>query len=284
MKRVGELSFTVYEPRRKFWLDILKLPLDWKVFSEEELNDPLDTLKRDQSSDGLLLSPLFTENILSSEMKVPAEVIESGFVDSTVRSQGKLWVRCFLKEAIRQSILHKSPSLDTHAIAYVTGSDEMTRLAIVVAAHIGFRRIVVVTQTPEKATARVQQLQRLFFDLEIKVIKDFELTLQPNNGSLLINTYTPEDGEVVFADLTYLNFLKPDGLVVDLPFSPLSNDLLTEAEHVKVSSLTGVEIWSFRDFLFLRALLEEKFVISWPEYLDHWRKFLSSEVVSEKQT
>lgn len=284
MKQVGELNFSVYEPRKKFWIETLKLPLMWKDFSNEDLNDPLATLKSDKLSDGLLLSTLFTENILTSNAKVPSEVVEAGLVDSIVRTQGVFWVRCFLKEALRQSILGKSPSLDTHSIAYITGSELMTRLSIVVAAHMGFRRFMVVTREPEAAELRIAQLKKLFFDLEIKVIKDFELTLQPNNGSLLINTYTPEDGGEVFADLTYLNFLKPEGLVVDLPFSAKTNDLLEEAAHVKIPTLTGLEIWGTRDYFFLSAVLGPELQMTLPNYLLQWREFINQSNTVQKQT
>ncbi len=284
MKTIGELNFVVDPRREVFFSQVLQLPVVWKTFSDDDLNDPLGTVQRNSDCDGILLSQALTANFLSSSEKIPIEVIEAGLVDSVIRSNGKLWARCFLKEALRQSILNKAPSLDTHSIAYITGSDELTRLALVVAAHAGFRKMIVVSLDPELAEARVAQLKRLFFDLDIQVIKDFELTLQPNNGSLLINTYTADNGGEVFADLTYLNFLKPDGLVVDLPFSSDANDLLKEADHVKVLTLTGVEILGARDFFFLRAVLGSEMSLSLPEYLLAWQNFVIPFTTVENQT
>ncbi|MGZ5279399.1 MAG: hypothetical protein ACXWC9_05630 [Pseudobdellovibrionaceae bacterium] len=99
--------------------------------------------------------------------------------------------------------------------------------------------------------------------------------MQPNNGSLLLNTLQAESGGVVFEDLTYLNFLRKDGLVVDLPMNGQSNPLLEEAKHVGILQLSGGEIWGLRDFFFLQALAVSLPSVS--DYLKDWSQFLQEE-------
>ena len=149
-----------------------------------------------------------------------------------------------------------------------------------VAIQMGFRRIVMITSQSEEALANVQKFSRLYFDLKFQILGETELTSQPSNGSLLLNTLTPEEGGTIFDDLTYLNFLKKEGLVVDLPLSLQSNPLLEEADHVGVRYLAGQEIWGMRDWLFLSSLLAGEMPSPWSghesNYLEEWKKFLST--------
>ncbi len=276
MIRVGEFSAEVFEKRKKFWIENLKLPLQWIEFSAEQLTHP-EVLLKSAEVDGVLMPALHSDIFLSGSARIPTEVREAGVVDSIIRQNGTMWIRCFLREALHQLILERTPQLDTHSIAYVTGSDSTARLCIVVAVQMGFKKIVLISENQEEAQGIVNQLQKLFFSLEFTTLHENELTLQPNNGSLLLNTLSADGGSVVFEDLTYLNFLKKEGMVVDLPMGGLTNPLLEEAEHVGIRRLAGGEIWGQRDFLFLQALSPQILSLSEIDYLKAWSEFLRAE-------
>jgi hypothetical protein len=277
MIRVGEFSAEIFEKRKKFWIENLKLPLQWVDFSAEALTHP-EALLKSAEVDGVLMPALHSEIFLSGSARIPTEVREAGVVDSIIRQNGTMWIRCFLREALHQLILERASRLDTHSIAYVTGSDSIARLCIVVAVQMGFQKIVLISESQDEAQNLVQQLQKLFFSLEFTVLHESELTLQPNNGSLLLNTLSADIGSVVFEDLTYLNFLKKEGLVVDLPMGALTNPLLDEAEHVGIRHLASGEIWGLRDLLFLRTLSPQILSLSEADYLKAWTDFLRADV------
>jgi len=277
MIRVGEFSAEPFVLRQKFWLEKLKLPLQWVDFSGDLLANPEALLKTNEA-DGVLLPPFYSDLLLAASARIPTEVREAGYVDSVIRQNGAMWIRCYFREALHQLILEKASKLDTHAIAYVTGSDPLARLSAVVAIQMGFQKIVLISENHEEADQIIQQLQKLFFSLDFTLLRETELTLQPNNGSLLLNTLQAESGGVVFEDLTYLNFLKKDGLVVDLPILHHANPLLEEAKHVGILQLSGDEIWGLRDFFFLQALAVPLPMVS--DYLKVWSQFLQE----EKQT
>lgn len=281
MIRVGDFSSPPFEPRRKFWLEKMNFSIEWVDFAgdafAEVRENPLKFLTS-KAVDGVLLPPEDSSQFLTSSARIPTEVREGGLIDTILRENGAMWIRCYLREAIHRLILTHAPKLDTHAIAYVTGSDAQARLCMAVAIQMGFSKITVISENFEQAQEVVAQLQKLFFSLDFKILRETELTLQPNNGSLLLNTLPAESGGVVFEDLTYLNFLRKEGLVVDLPISAASNSLLEEAQHVGIRRLAGDEIWGFRDWLFLQALGVD--VPTQGKYLEAWISFLQE----EKQT
>lgn len=272
MIRVGEFQSEIETRRKQFWLERLKLDLQWVDFTPEQLLQP-EALLKSSAVDGVLMPPWHSDTFLGGSAKIPSEVREAGLVDSVVRQNGAMWIRCFLRESLHRLILEKAPKLDTHAIAYVTGSDPVAKLCITTAAQMGYQKIVLISEKKEEAESIVQKLQKLFFSMQFTILGETELTLQPNNGSLLLNTLPVATGGVVFEDLTYLNFLKKEGLVVDIPLNGASNPLLEEAKHVEVRHLSGEEIWGLRDFLFLQTL-SPKFVSSEEEYLKAWIQFL----------
>ena len=51
-----------------------------------------------------------------------------------------------------------------------------------------------------------------------KYLSETEMTMQPNNGSIIINTLSHETESHILEDLPYLNYIKKEGLVVDLEF------------------------------------------------------------------
>jgi shikimate 5-dehydrogenase len=284
MIRVGEFTAQVDEKRKQFWLETLSLKqkLQWVDFTSEQLADPVALLKTNLV-EGVIVPTQISEQLIAASTKIPTEVREAGLVDAVVRLQSILWIRSYLRSALHQLIISHAPKLDTHSIVYVTGSDAQARMAAVVAIRMGFQKIVLISENFEEAQKIVGELAKNFFSLDLRVLRETELTLQPNNGSLLLNTLGSDTGGIVFEDLTYLNFLRKDGLVVDLPLGPTpqaaaQNPLLEEATHVGIRRLSGAEIWGLRDFLFLQEL--GAIQISASQYHTQWMTFLSE----EKQT
>lgn len=276
MIRVGELAEVALDLRKKLWLEKLSLPLQWRDITGDEKLEPESLIKK-TDFDALIISPEYSDRLFQHAQRKPAEVVEVGFADSLVRQQNVNWLRCFLRAALKSLILKKAPALDTHSTCYVAGSGALVHMAGVVAIQLGFRRLVFISAEQERTIEDLQSLSKLYFDLQVHWLRESEMTLQPNNGSLLLNGLTPEDGGSIFEDLTYLNFLKKAGLVVDLPLSFNLNPLLEEAEHLGIRYLSGSSLWGVRDWLFLKSLLEDNFKLSVDEYVNEWESLGKTE-------
>jgi hypothetical protein len=269
LKKIGWADHSENKIRQQFWCESLKLPIQWiDLTAELSLSAP-EILKL-KSVDGLLVDPELSADLIAASSRVPTEIVESGLVDSLVFDGRNLWIRCYLRESLRRSILGRAPRLDTHSLCYVTGSQALARMGASVAIQMGFRRVAMISESSEDLEVFVERLRRVFFGIDLRILKETELTLQPNNGSLLINTIPADSGSLVFEDLTYLNFLQKQGLVVDLPFSARTNPLLEEARHTHVLELESSAVWGLRDYLFLQGILGKEIQISETDYLSRW--------------
>lgn len=281
-KIVGELSVPENEVRKNFWTEMFKTEVDlefeWRSLPPELISDPVNELKAMKDWSAFLIAPIFSKQIMIPWPKIPEEVIEAGLTDAAIKQQGQWWFRCFLKQALIEMIVKKAPQLDTHQQVYVTGSDTMAHMCVTAAIQMGFKKIAVVAREAEDAQAIIADLQKRFFGINLMYIRDSELTLQPNNGSLLLNTIDSESGEAILDDLPYMNFLDHGGLVVDLAYPNSVKALVEEAEHVGVLHLDGFEVIAYRDFLFLKSVFEAKFKTPFSEYLEKWKLFLSTQV------
>ena len=105
--------------------------------------------------------------------------------------------------------------------------------------------------------------------MQIDILKDTDLTLQPCDGSILINTIFSADEIQQVQNLTYLNFLKKGGVVVDLTESGYP-DLLTEAENINLTRISGSRLWAERDFDFLTSIFGGKLGLTETQYLEQW--------------
>lgn len=256
------------ELRKKFWLQEFKIDLQIeKEFSKE--------LKK-EAFKAIILNEKSAASLVKSETSFKTEVRQAEFADSFVLSEGKWWLQAFLLEALSQLIVKKAPALNTHRMVYVTGNNFYTRMSAVAAIRLGLEHISFVTDDPEQLQEMVVSLQKNFFDLQVLLVKDTEITLQTSNASLLINTVSAQESPSLIEDLTYLNFLeKQNSLFIDLPFSKESNEAVKEAEEVGISCLHSTEVWGMRDFLLLEKLQFPELPEA-QQYLEKWQAFLTS--------
>lgn len=263
------------EVRKNFVTEILNekfsLPIEWKNLPQDWAQDPVQALKGRSEWLGIWVSSGISKTLLEKWPRLTTEVRESGVTDVLVKEQNTWWFRCFLREALRESIIQHAPQLDTHSFAYIIGSDEVAGLGASVAIQLGFRRLILVARESIEARELATRIQKKYFGQELNLILDTQLTLQPSNGSLLINTLGTRSQEPILADLPYLNFLKKEGLVVDLPYLDGLQQLAEEAQHVGIRHVAGAEVVGMRDFIFLKSLMKTEFQIPREKYFSEWK-------------
>lgn len=210
----------------------------------------------------------------------PQEVREANICDSLLLQQGHWWPRIFMRQAFRTVLVQKAPSLSNQDVAYVTGCGGWARFSCVMAIQIGFRRVCLVCSDEAARDKMAQELTRQYFQVEMTGIPENELTLQPNNGSLLVNTQSHEANETLIEDLSYLNFLRAEGLVVDFDAASKDHNLLVEAINIGDKAVHPFELFGARDALFFAEILQEsdpKTAEHLVQYQKDWTKFLDEQ-------
>lgn len=269
----SELQFAEVQPseyglkRNQFWQQHLQI--DVQVLAD--FPDDLKTLPYDF----VFLDPEQAKKLLSSMTSQKTETLETSFADSLLKIGQKFWLNAFVGKALYQTIVQKVPDLNTHRKAYITGAEFSARLSIVTAIKMGFQNISWVLENPEAVSSEIDQIKKKFFGIHLEVIQDSELTLQPSNGSLLINTATQESDAHLVVDLTYLNFLdKRQSLVIDLTSFFKPSAVIEEGLQENIVCIRADEMLAYRDFLVLSEI-KNNFSESWSDYQKKWQSFLA---------
>lgn len=219
------------------------------------------------------------EGVFQTFYNFPTEVALSKSVDSIFYLDHKWWPQNFLIQALKQSIVKKNPHLDIRGAGYVTGQGAKARAAMFLLSQMGFAKIYWVLEEALLPEDENFSFGKKFLGTEIQVLENSMLTMQASNGSILINTMSSDNQDLI-KDLSYLNFLHKNGVVVDLNLFPLKSFLLDEAENAKVLNLSGSEVSGLRDYTMLHRAQAIPKTFTEFQYLDLWHIFLKTRLTS----
>ncbi len=247
----------------EFWKS-LQLGVAWSV---AEMKDLVAT-----DVVGIFVDPDESDAILGQFKEIPRHVVECRFVDFIENRKNhhlpKSYMRTYGKEIFACGVR----GLDIRLRAYITGVGPWARVFGLLAVEAGYSHISWVVEEAEQAREISEQLRRFCFGVQFEALKHSELTLQPNNGSLLVNTLSPASNPELIQDLAYLNFLSPQGLLIDTCEGEARHELLIEAKNSTIAILDANFTKGFAEY---QALQAYPGLLPWKldEYLEKRRKF-----------
>jgi hypothetical protein len=264
----------------EFWkslgIDVELVEISEEMKQEMLAHPSLFFRRHTEGFDVAFMDPLTGEKVVRDAAELISEVKDLGWADVLLHERAHLWPRLLQREALRLSIIRAAPDLDSHSVGYVTGKGPAARMVAAVLIQLGFENLAILSDDPARVAEELQGLKRKYFGIQIKFLSEPEMTLQPNNGSIIVNTLSHDVKSDILDDLPYLNYIKKEGLVVDLPLEKGPNQLIDEAKHVEMRVLNGITVRGQRDFLILsqRAKWDGEILpISESEYLSKWDAF-----------
>lgn len=226
-----------------------------------------------EGNNAAILDFATSEHLTQQIPALPTDVRILQCADSMFFQDGAWWPRLNLKEAIRHSVVSEARSLDIKDSAYIIGEGAMLRMTGALAASFGYKKIFLVGLLEDDIERQAKELQQYFVGIDWKPLLAHQMTMQTSGASLLINSISLGDNPLVMSDLAYFNFMKSDGLVVDLNVLPLENNLLIEAKQARLRTLSGFDIRTQQDFTFIERLGFSS-LISEDAYKVKWHQFL----------
>jgi hypothetical protein len=250
---------------REFWRT-LSLPVEWV---EGEIDELLQA-----KVDGIFVNPDDSEALLPRFHEVPRQVVECQFFDFIEIERGRTFPRSFLRSSGSELFARGTKILDTKLRAYVTGTGPWARLFCLLAVEKGYSHLCIIVEKVEEAAPMLKRLSQFCFGVHVEVIEHVDLTLQPNNGSLLVNTISPEHSLDLISDLAYLNYLSPTGLVIETHETKGVHPLLEEARHSNLAVLDANETQGLAEY---KAFTHYPGLLPWTieEYLEKRKSFFS---------
>lgn len=212
-------------------------------FSQIQMNDWIQNANPFGSLQLIFLSPQVSDWILEKYPQLPEGLREAGFADCLLLQERKIWPRPIFAEEMKKLAISRAPQLNTHQKAYIAAHGAFLKLAISLAVGLGFKKIVILCADVEVASRELGDMQRILLGAEIVLMPEGDLTLQANDGSLLISDVNESTQKGLLNDLCYFNFLSRQGLVIDLNYSRQSTLLELEAQTIGVKSLNFFEVF-----------------------------------------
>lgn len=246
------------------------------ALKERELKDLKTWLPYVQEGALLLrVPPEESPIVLEHFPQLPTAVRWLETADSLVYENGQWWPRLFSYETVRQLIITRFRDLDISLNSYVIGANHMGRVAATIMAHLGFSHMSLVDEDEKKLQSEVALLRRYLFGVQVEGVPAHSLTVQEKPGSLMLNTLQLQDDSAVLGDLSYFNFMKTGGVVVDCSECTAHNSLLEEAERADLKILSGLEVQARVDAEMLMKLFPKEY-ITYEDYFESFSDNLQS--------
>lgn len=222
----------------------------------------------------MVLVPVEASSKIFPELTiVPTQVRLLRCFDSLFEENGKLYPRVITAQALHDVLVERAKDLDTRTPAFVIGEGEFARIATVVLAEMGITEIYLVGRQPA-VTQHASDLRKSFFGVQFNVLPIEELTMQSVSAGIIINTVDLTEQKDLLTDLSYFNFMKGDGYVMDLNLSIENHQLLEEAERADLRVLPPEQVYSALTMLWLDRLhLNHNLSIS--DLEKRWKEFLT---------
>lgn len=250
------------------YLEWLSQKKGWSWGFEVHPEFSWDVLK---NSSAALVAPSLSSQIIPQLKAFPTQVRSVQYFDSFFWD-GAWYPRILLHEALRRVLVAEARDLDIRAPAFVIGDDDEVRVVISVLADMGIEEIYLVG-VGGQLQAHKDILSRSHVGIRFHLVDAEELTLQALSAGILVNTLDLTDQKSLLTDLSYFNFMKGSGYVLDLNLLPEQNLLLEEAEKASLHVLRPVLVAAAVTFLFLERiqvgeeLTMDQLLQSWAEFL-----------------
>jgi shikimate dehydrogenase len=158
-------------------------------------------------------------------------------LDSFFKDDGAWLPRNLIYEALRRVLITAARDLDIRQPAFVVGHDEKMRIVASLLAEIGFSEIYLVSTDIADLEEEIEFLSRRQLGIRFHKIPADELTMQVVSASIVINSDDLSTDEPLLSDLSYFNYMKGNGYVLDLHWDAEHNLLLEEALNAELKTL-----------------------------------------------
>ncbi len=170
-----------------------------------------------------------------------------------VRKDDKFYLRNMWVETLIYFFKEKIGSVDFSRNAYIISSPPWMSALVHVCSQLGFRKVFLAGEKEHLQKGYIEQLKKVFFNIEIVYLPMDALTSQASDASLLVTQtdyFLTQDWE---EDLAYLNFLMNDSCVLSLGISEDKPQWIQESRQAghKTFDWNSVGSWTFEKFLTL---------------------------------
>jgi shikimate dehydrogenase len=268
--KILEVADTLSLPSRhmNFYFQNRNYPSECVALKDRSLSDMTTWLPYVQEGAlAIRYSPEESGIILQQFPHLPTAVRWLETSDMLVLEAGEWWPRLFIYDTLCKIVVQRFRDLDIGLHCYIIGANHLGRVAAAAMTTIGFSKLSLVDEDETKLAREVAFLKRYLLGVEIQGVPASTLTIQTKAGSMMLNALSLPDDSAVLKDLSYFNFMKRGGVVVDISECCDRNLLLEEAERADLKVLSGLEVQAQSDVDLLAKVFPDHY-ITYDDYLE----------------
>jgi shikimate dehydrogenase len=216
----------------------------YSEFNTDLLKDA-DIVKIDMSLSAIVLRELKLQPTLVRNLQS---------TDFLIKEEGHWYPRVFLYEALKKVLVEYARGLDNRESAFVVGTAEEAMVSGAVLAHLGFRKIYFTGHDMAELKLKTELLKKNFFGIEFSTLDSGYLTAQTIGANIVVNTINIAEDKELLKDMSYFNYMKRRGFVVDLNLVPYHNPLLEEAQRAELRVVYPIPIAAEETYYCLKHL------------------------------
>ena len=232
-------------------------------FSTDDLKD----------AQGAVLNLKASAELVPNIRFCPTQVREFGVFDFMFFEDHQWYPRLIFYEALRQVLVKEARELDIRAPAFVVGNGPEVRIISAVLSELGVKEIYFVGAKKSLELEKLAVLKTRI-GLKVDIVGSEFLTNQSLNGGLIINSLDLRSHPAELVDLSYFNFIKEGGYVMDLNLYPIPNPYLEEAERAELRVVKPIQFWTAKTRLWCSKIMPE-FDTGNVDFDKCWQDFLS---------
>lgn len=158
----------------------------------------------------------------------------------------QLWPELILPAALKSAVRRRVKTLDLRLKAYIISQDIFLRPLASMAVGLGFSKICLVGDDEAYLISQKKFLERRLVGVSLELVLVRDLTLQPQNAGLLVNSLDLNAKKELLQDIAYFNFMTTQAIFIDL-FEQGSHKILQEeAGRAQLTCIRSIEVeWSW---------------------------------------
>jgi len=162
-----------------------------------------------------------------------------GLADGMILRDSRWWPLCAAYEVIGQRITSIGEGLDMQASAFVSGTGAMARAGVAALFRAGYRKFRILATDVEEAEGMLRDVSVKFFGIDVEIVPPEKIVLLAGVSSIFFNTLTEVQAPELVTEISYLNFLKRPGALIDATLCDKQTLLLKEATDSQIPTLDG---------------------------------------------
>jgi shikimate 5-dehydrogenase len=181
------------------------------------------------------IGPPYKSQLVDTIKQIDLETRMIGSVDTFLKdSNNKWWPKSIFYYGLTEVFINQQRSIHQDHQALIVGAGAAARAVAAVIAKMGYTKINLTSRYDEQGFLLLRQLKKIFFDIEFKYIPKDRLVLLPGTNNLVVNTTPFIPTNDLLVELYYLNFLRADGVLVDLTVVPHNTYLIQSGQQVGI--------------------------------------------------